>query len=111
MPFPTETQTVTFILSATVSDMFSVVGRAAVSVWAPTITSAQILFRGSFDTTSANFVPLYLQNGASRYAFSAGPGSVMVGLDQLVIEGIAYLKLESGVAQAASRFFVVSAKP
>ncbi len=111
MPSPTDTQTVTINLSGTVSDQFTVLARTSAMIWCPTITSGQVFLRGSFDETSANFLPIYKTDGTSRYTLEFGPGSAMVTLDPDIVAACAFFKIEASVSQAASRFFIVSAKP
>jgi len=106
-----QTQTVTIALSGTVSGAFAIAGVAAAGIWSPVITSAQVYLRGSYDTTSANFVPVYLTTGASRFVFSAGPGSAAMTIPADIAEGFTHLKVETSVAQSAIRNFIVITKP
>ncbi len=69
----------------------------------PTITSGDLLVRGSFDTTSANFWRIQkseANSGALTYA--TGPGSVMVQTRDSM-PWMPYVRLELSVAQADTR--------
>lgn len=103
----------TIPLSGTVSDIIDITGAKTVAIWVPTVTSGTLLLRGSFDQTSANFVPIFNQNAtpiASRWWVEAGPGSMAVPLDVEYLTPFPFIKLETSVAQAAVRSFAVICK-
>src|SRR4051812_30069854 len=99
-------------LSGTVSDAVDVTGAKFIAVWLPVVTSGQLLLRGSFDQTSANFVPIMNPNAtpiASRWWADTGAGSAGVLLDWAA-QAFPFIKLETSVAQAAVRSLAVISK-
>ena|SRR5258708_23832435 len=75
-------------------------------IWAiavPTITSADLLVQGGFDTTSANFARMLdtRGQGSGDLRFATGPGSRMILWPQDV-PCLPKMRLETGVAQAIS---------
>lgn len=78
----------------------------------PVVTSGDLLLRGSFDTTSANFVPALNPLAVTSAAWRAGvgPGSAACVLPLELVQGLAYAKLEMSVAQGAPRVFIVATK-
>jgi hypothetical protein len=105
-------QSLTIPISSFVSDVFAVTGAKLFAVWVPTITSGQLLLRGSYDTTSANFVPILNPNAtpiASRWWADVGPGSCAIVLDW-VGQAFPFMKLETSVAQAAARSPIIITK-
>ena len=105
----------TIPLSGTVSDavdLTTLKRPGGLGIWIPAITSGQLLLRGSFDQTSANFVPVFNQNAtpiSSRWYVDAGPGSMAVALDVHDFP-FPFIKLETAVAQAAVRSLAVFSK-
>src|SRR5947207_3234901 len=100
----------TIPLSGTVSDAVDVTGAKSIGVWVPTVTSGQLLLRGSFDQTSANFVPLMNQNLtpiASKWWADIGPGSIGLVIDVGYGFPFPFIKLETSVAQASVRSLAV----
>lgn len=111
MALPLQVQTVTIVLSATVSAAFSVIGRAPLGIQFPVVTSANWFLRAAWDTTSANYVPLYT-DGTSRFTMNVGAGSVSIVVPADNLGGFGNFKLESGVSQATSGMsFVIVTKP
>jgi hypothetical protein len=93
-------------------DLTGLMRPGGLGLWIPTITSAQVLLRGSFDQNSANFVAIYNQNAApvsSRWYVDAGPGSLCVSLDVHDFP-FPFIKIETSVAQGAIRSFAVFSK-
>src|ERR1043166_5332614 len=93
-------------------DLTTLVRPGGLAIWIPTITSGQVLLRGSFDQTSANFVPIFNQNAtpiSSRWYVDAGPGSMCVALDVHDFP-FPFIKLETSVAQGAVRSLAVFSK-
>jgi hypothetical protein len=102
----------TIAQSATVSDAVDVTGVKTLGVWIPVVTSGQLLLRGSFDQTSANFVPVFAPNAspiASRWFANIGPGSATLAID-LAAAPFPFVKLETTVAQAAVRSLALVCK-
>jgi hypothetical protein len=104
----------TIPLSGTVAEPYiDLSGARTAALWIPTITSAQVLLRASFDTTSANFVPVYNQNAtpiSSRWWVDAAVGSMTVAIDVEYGTPYSFLKLETSVAQAAVRSLAIITK-
>ena len=105
-------QTITIAQSASVSAAFSVIGASPVAIQFPVVTSANWFLRAAWDATSANYVPLYLTNGSSRFTMNVGPGSVSIVVPADNLAGFGNFKLEAGVSQATSGMsFVIVTKP
>lgn len=102
----------TIPLSGTVSDPFDISGMRVVGIWVPTITSASLLLRASFDTTSANYVPVWNPNATpvnTRWGADVSVGSVAISVEWPMAP-FASVKLETSQAQAAVRSFAVICK-
>jgi len=100
---------VTVPLSGTVSDNISLKGSSGpAALFASVITSCQVLLQGSFNTTSANFVPVDRTDGSTRWAWNASVGNRGVGLKQM--ESFPYLKIETGVPQTAPAIFTLAVR-
>lgn len=97
-----DVHTASIAQSESVSGDFAVAGADLMALWCPTITSAAIYLRGSFDTTSANFVRLTNPAGSGDWTFAAGVGSVGITLQDPAFPW-PYLRVETAVAQAAAR--------
>jgi hypothetical protein len=103
----------TIPLSGTVTDVIDVSqARDNLGLWIPTITSGQVLLRGSFDQTSANFVPVFNPNAtpiSSRWYVDAAAGNLTLAIDWQAVT-FPFIKLETSVVQAAVRSFAVFSK-
>ena len=105
--------TVTVAVSGTVGEpSFGLSGARSVAVFVPVVTSADLSLRGSFNQTSANFVPVLnpLVVTSATWKAGVGPGSVAAVVPQDVFEGLAEAKLELSVPQAAARTLIVVTK-
>lgn len=91
------------------SDLISLEGATLEGLWAPTVTSGTLTIRGSFDTTSANFVPLTNPAGSGDWTFAVGPGSRGVSLQDVGFP-FPFIKLFTSVAQTDARSFAVVVK-
>lgn len=73
------------------------------AVHVPTITSADLLIQGSFNTTSADFLRLQnVQANSGALTFRTGPGSVLIQTEDSV-PWMPYVRLETSVNQADTR--------
>lgn len=105
-------KSLTIAQSAFVSETFDVTGVRLIGIWVPVVTSGQLFLKGSFDTTSANFVRVMDQNAspiASHWFANVGPGSIAVAFD-LAASPFPFCRLETSVAQAAAVNPVVMCK-
>lgn len=103
------TTTVTIPQSGSISGDLAIIGGVKPGLlWSPVVTSCQIYMRGSFDTTSANFVPIDKTDGSTRWAWNVGPGSAAVGLESFV--SFPYMRIETSVTQANTAVFTVGVK-
>ena len=91
------------------SDLISVEGATLEGLWAPVVTSCTIVVRGSFDTTSANFVNLTNPAGSGDWTFAVGLGSRGITLQDVAFP-FPFMKLFTGVAQTEPRSFALVAK-
>lgn len=102
--------TATIPLSGTVSDTIDLRGGRIQAIAAPSITSADLLVQGCFDTTSASFVrlrqPVFANPQSGDLRLATGPGSCML-LWPSNLPSPNYVRLESGVAQAAAAAFSI----
>lgn len=96
-------------LSGQASDEIDVFNGVVSGVWSPVVTSCTLTLRGSFDSTSANYVPLTNPAGSGDWTFAVGPGSRGITLQDPGLP-FPYLKLFTSVAQAAVRSFAVIVK-
>lgn len=105
----TQTLYATIPQSASVSVNMAMIGTHLVGLWAPVVTSCQVYLQGSYDTTSANYVPMDRTDGSTRWAWNVGAGSKMVGL---VDEGLHafYFRLETSITQANTVVFALSVR-
>ncbi len=106
-----QVNSVTIPISGTVSDVVNLRGATLAGVWISTITSAAVFIQAAFDTTSANFVRVQNPQGSGDFTIAAGTGSKAISLGMQ--EGafpFPFARLESSVAQAASRACVVGMK-
>lgn len=95
----------TIPLSGTVSEIFNTRGMVGMSIFAPVITSCQVLLQGSFDQTSANFVRAQNSQGSGQWTYSAGVGSNCINAKD--VGYFPFARLETTIAQAAVRSFAV----
>lgn len=106
------TQQVTIAQSASVSDVAQFQRRPlgrAVSLFAPVITSCQVLAQGNVDPTSlANFRRIGNPAGSGDWTWSAGPGSKAIQADAL--GAFAFLRLETTVTQPNTVVFLIGIK-
>jgi hypothetical protein len=88
--------------SSVSSDVDLAFGTRLWAIAVPSITSADLLVQGGFDTTSANFLRILdtRGQGSGDLRFATGPGSRMILWPQDV-PCPTKLRLETGVAQAA----------
>ncbi|HEV8642071.1 MAG TPA: hypothetical protein VGV13_13305 [Methylomirabilota bacterium] len=102
----------TIPLSGTLSGIVDVSNAKTLGIWVPVITSGQLYLRGSFDQTSANFVPILTSAGmsavSSRWYAEVGPGSLGVSFGQEL--PFPFIMLETSVNQAAVRSLAVFSK-
>jgi len=99
--------TVTVPLSGTVSDDGDLRGGYITAIAVPTLTSGDLLIHGGFDTTSASFTRLLqAPPNSGDLRFTTGVGSRMV-LWPDSLRSPSFIRLETGVAQAAARSFIV----
>lgn len=77
------------------------------SVFAPTVTSGDLLLRGAVDASSAFF---RVKTSSGDVALAMGPGSDCCVIPEHVVRAIPVLALESGVAQAADRVFTIAVR-
>jgi hypothetical protein len=104
-----EVQTVTIAQSATVSTDVALRSSDLFGIWAPVLTNCSVYAQASWDTTSANFVRVHNPAGSGTWTWAAGTGSAAIsGQDALF--PFPYLRLETTVAQAAARHFIVVTK-
>ena len=103
--------TLTIPLSGSVSGDGDLGGGKIQAISVPTITSGDLFVQGGFDTTSASFLRL-LDPGLSNQTsggdlrFATGLGSRMIVWPQ-DFSTPSYVRLETAVAQAAARSFIV----
>lgn len=84
--------------------------KGIIAIAVPTITSGDLLIQGNFDSTSAGFVRLqrspFDTPTSGDLRFASGPGSLMIVWPSIVPVP-SFLRLESGVSQAAARIFTI----
>lgn len=81
-------------------------------LWIPTVDSCALTIRGSFDQTSADYLPIQMVAASGTWTLQAGPGSVAaVLMDQDGIQPFPYLRVFLGVAQTAPRTLALISKP
>lgn len=103
------------VVYATVASGFQASGAIGLAgadlfgLWAPTVTSCTLTLRGSFDSTSANFIPLTNPAGSGDWIFAVGPGSRAVTLQDVAFPA-PFLKLFTSVAQTDTRTFAIFGK-
>lgn len=94
---------------AQLSELVAIAGGDLFGIWAPTVTSCTLTIRGSFDQTSANFVPLSNPAGSGDWIFAVGPGSKGITLQDVAFP-FPFAKLFTSVVQGADRDFVLISK-
>jgi hypothetical protein len=99
---------VTISSGDTVSGVAAIRGGRIATLWAPTVTSCDLQLQASWDTTSANFADLFALDGTWRWKCEIGVGGVAMPLNDVV--SVPYLRLETSVAQADVRTFVIGVK-
>ncbi len=106
-----QVNTITIPISGTISEVANLRGATLAAAWITTITSAVLFVQAAMDTTSANFVRVQNPQGSGDFTIAAATGSKAISLGMQ--EGafpFPYARLESSVAQAASRACVVGMK-
>lgn len=103
-------QHITINSGATVSNAAEVRGSAAVAIWAPIITGSQINLLGSWDDTSANFVPITNPAGSGTFFWTTQGSAGIVLTDVLALTPFRYFKLQANVAQTDIRSFAILSK-
>ncbi len=102
--------TITVPLSGTVSDDGDLSGGRLALIAVPVITSGDLLIRGSFNTTSANFVrmqnPMFSAPTSGDLRLATGPGSCMMMWPEQ-FPSPAFIRLETAVPQAVARVFTI----
>jgi hypothetical protein len=90
----------------TVSTAFGLGNADRVAIWCPVVTACGIRLLGSFNQTSANFVPVAYDttSAGARLSIDLGTGSKMVIVGNV---GTAFAKLDLTAAQTAPRSFAV----
>jgi hypothetical protein len=104
-----QTKFATIASGAQLSSLVELQGADLFGLWAPTVTSGTITLRGSFDTLSANFIPLQNPAGSGDWTFAVGPGSKAITLQDVAFP-FPYMKLFSSVAQTDNRSFAMPCK-
>lgn len=99
---------ITVAKSGTVSGNVSIIGAKTAFLWCPEVNSCRLNMHGSFDTTSSNFVPVYNQDGSTRWNFQVETGSRAIMLGDTV--PFPFLRVELGVPQTSVRTFVIGVK-
>ena len=100
------TQHVTIAQSGQVSGDISLAGAWPIAIFAPALTSCKLILQGNFDTTSANFLPLWKPDGTGEYSWNIGLGSASLVLTDRVWP-MAHLRIKSSVPQDDVRSFAV----
>ena len=85
---------------------FQVQGGTLFGLWCPIVDSCAITLRGSFDQTSANYLPVQQSGGSLDWTFSAGPGSKAISLQDTAFP-FPFLRLFTSVAQTLPRTFAI----
>ncbi len=101
--------TATIAQSATVSDTVEVAGYTPSALWCPVVTSCALFVQAATSTTSAEFVRLQNPAGSGDWTLAVGVGSKAFTRE---VPGFSfpYLRLETSVAQAAARTFLIPVK-
>jgi len=93
-------------LSGTVSGAFSLKNTEQVAIWSPITTACSLMLLASFDTTSANYLPVHdPRSPTTRLAFGIGAGSKMIVFGNVLWAISA--KIQLSAAQTAPRSFAV----
>ena len=97
----------TSVLSGdSVSDAFSLRNTSQIAIWSPITTACSLMILASFDTTSANYLPVHdPADPTARLAFGIGTGSKMIAFGEPLWAISA--KIQLSAAQTAPRSFAV----
>ena len=98
-----QVNTVTIGLSAAVSGNIPMTSTARFAIWFPVVTSCAMYLQGSPDTTSANFVRIQNPAGSGDLTLAVGAGSKGITIDDPLVM-FPYMRLETSISQAASRY-------
>jgi len=95
-----EGKTFTAVVSSgdSVSETFTVEGAVIAGLWCPAVTSCQAYLQGSFDTTSANFVRVFKDDGSAAFTWDVAVGSASLPITAAVMP-FPNFRVEFGVAQ------------
>ena len=94
------------VSGGTVSEAFSLKNTEQVAIWSPITTACSLMILASFDTTSANYLPVHDPAApTTRLAFGIGAGSKMIVFGDVLWAISA--KIELSAAQTAPRSFAV----
>jgi hypothetical protein len=109
MPRQVVTYAATVPLSGTTSDPVAVVGAARLGVLFPAVTSATWYVQVSHTSSPADFRRVLKRDGSGDLTLAIGPGSRAVTVGD-VAGAFPYVRLESGVPQAAAVTLTVVVK-
>jgi len=80
--------------------------RRIASIFVPTITSGDVIVRGSYEQSSGFAAIIHTQGSSADLRFPVGPGSCFIAWPQTVIHP-PFIRLETSVPQAVAREFTV----